>query len=360
MCSKCIPQIDTANVEAFGEKLVGILNSSGLALMISVGHRTGLLDEMAEMGPATSHEIAQDANLNERYVREWLGAMVTGGIVMYDETDGTYHLPAEHAALLTRAASPDNAASTMQWVSVLGQVESEIVDCFHQGGGVHYSAFSRFHDVMADESAQTVVAALGEHILPLVPEMIDQLNAGIDVLDVGCGSGGALNSLAAQYPNSSFTGYDFSEEAIAKANAEAAARGLSNIKFVVKDVAEIGETAAYDLIFAFDAIHDQGQPAKVLTEINAALRDNGTFLMQDISSSSHLEKNMDNPIGPFLYTISTMHCMTVSLAQGGAGLGTCWGRELACEMLDDAGFDNVQVHALDHDMFNNYFIARKQ
>jgi 2-polyprenyl-3-methyl-5-hydroxy-6-metoxy-1,4-benzoquinol methylase len=347
-------------VEAFGEKLLGVLNSAATALMISIGHRTGLFDTMAQMDPATSEQIADRASLNERYVREWLGAMVTGGIVHYDPAQRTYALPAEHAALLTRSAAEGNVAVTNQWIAVLGQVEDDIVDCFKKGGGVHYSAYSRFHDVMAEESAQTVAAALKEHILPLVPDLVERLEAGIEVLDVGCGCGRAMNLLAETFPNSRFAGYDFSEEAVSKARAEAQRRGLANARFEVRDVADIGERHAYDLITAFDAIHDQCDPAKVLSEIEAALRDDGTFLMQDIASSTELQNNVDHPVGAFLYTISCMHCMTVSLAQGGAGLGTCWGEELACEMLGAAGFNRIRVQRLDHDFLNSYFIAKKR
>lgn len=115
---------------------------------------------MAELPPSTSADIARAARLQERYVREWLGAMVTGGIVTYGPDDQLYTLPPEHAALLTRRATPNNVAVSMQWGAVLGGVEDRIVECFRRGGGVHYHEFPRFHEVMAEESAQTVVATL--------------------------------------------------------------------------------------------------------------------------------------------------------------------------------------------------------
>ncbi len=135
-----------------------------------------------------------------------------------------------------------------------------------------YSAYPRFHEVMAEESAQTVVAALTDHILPLVPGLIERLENGIEVLDVGCGSGRALNCMARAYPNSCFTGYDISEEAIARARAEAEEHGTKNVHFEVRDVAALGEEASYDLITTFDVIHDQAKPASVLRGIAQALR----------------------------------------------------------------------------------------
>jgi 2-polyprenyl-3-methyl-5-hydroxy-6-metoxy-1,4-benzoquinol methylase len=165
--------------------------------------------------------------------------------------------------------------------------------------------------------------------------------------------------MARTFPNSRFVGYDFSEEAIARARAEANEHGTTNVRFEVKDVAALDEKASYDLITTFDAVHDQAHPAAVLKGIANALKDDGVYLMQDIAGSSHVHNNMDHPTGPLMYAISTMHCMTVSLAQGGDGLGTMWGEEKAKEMLREAGFTKVEVKQLPHDIFNNYFIITK-
>ena len=345
--------------EAFADRLVGILNSGALALATSLGHRTGLFDALNDQEPSTTEEIAKRTGLNERYVREWLGAMVTGGFINYSAVHKTYHLPAEHAAWLTRLSSPNNIAVFAQYIPVLAQVEEEVLRCFEEGGGVSYAKYPRFHHVMAEDSGQTVVAALEAHILPLAPGLVERLEAGIDVLDVACGSGRALVTLARAYPNSRFTGYDFSQEAVTNGEKEARRLGLTNLFFEVKDLTHWEEPESYDLITAFDAIHDQKEPQKVLNGIAGALRKEGTFLMQDISASSHLENNTDHPIGPFLYTLSCMHCMTVSLAQGGAGLGTVWGRELAQNMLKEAGFGTVEIKQLDHDFQNDYYIVKK-
>lgn len=352
-------EIDQSKAEAFSQNLLGIINHAFVALMTSVGHRTGLFDTLAQLPPSTSEEIAKAASLNERYVREWLGAMVTARIIDYNHETSEYYFPREHAAFLTRAASPNNMAATMQFVPVLASVEDRIIESFHKGGGVHYSEYERFHEVMAEESSMTVVSALTNTILPGVPGAIDALSKGIDVLDIGCGRGRALIAMAEAFPKSRFTGYDFSEEAIADASNEARHKNLSNIRFEVKDVSELSDKERYDLITAFDAIHDQAKPASVLAGIAKALKREGTFLMQDIRASSHLEKNLDHPLGPMLYTVSCMHCMTVSLALGGAGLGTAWGEELAIDMLKEAGFKQIEVRQYEHDIMNNFYIAKK-
>ena len=352
-------ELDPTGAEAFADRLIGVLNDGSLALMTSIGHRTGLFDAMASLPPSTGERIAEASGLNERYVREWLGAMVVGRIVEYDPENGTYRLPPEHAASLTRDAAPNNVAAFMQYISLLGSVEDGIVESFRNGGGVPYSAFPRFQEVMAEDSGQTVLPALLDHILPLVPGLRERLEEGIDVLDVGCGSGRALNLMARAFPNSRFTGYDFSGEAIARARAEAEENGASNVRFEVKDASRLGETGAYDLITTFDAVHDQARPAAVLEGVATALKPEGVYLMQDIAGSSHVHNNMDHPLGPFLYTVSTMHCMTVSLAQDGDGLGTMWGEEKAREMLRDAGFAKVEVKQLPHDFQNYYYISTK-
>jgi ubiquinone/menaquinone biosynthesis C-methylase UbiE len=358
MCTTCGTVARAArSTDAFTGKLVDAINAAGLVLMTSIGHRTGLFDAMSQMEPATSDAIAKRAGLSERYVREWLGAMVTSDVVEYDPANQTYHLPREHAAVLTRAASPNNIAVSCQWIGVLGAAEDPVTEAFRHGKGVPYSAYNRFHEVMAEESAQTVVGGLDEHILPLVPDLTARLEQGIDVLDIACGSGRAMTELALKYPRSRFNGYDFSKDAIAAARRFAEQRGASNVTFQVRDLATMDDTQRFDLITAFDAIHDQAKPAEVLSNIRRALRVGGVLLMQDIMASSHLEQNASLTFGTFTYTISCMHCMSVSLANGGPGLGAAWGKEKALEMLRDAGFQDVKVETLPHDPINYYYIC---
>ena len=350
---------DLAKAETFAERLLDILNNGAIALMTSIGHRTGLFDAMEKLPPSTSQQIAEAAGLQERYVREWLGAMVTGRFVDYDRVNKTYYLPPEHTAFLTRGASPDNIATFAQYIAQLGSVEDQIVECFQTGGGVPYSAFKRFHQIMAEDSGQTVVAALTESVLPLVPGLIESLERGIEVLDVGCGSGKALNKMAKLFPHSKFKGYDFSEEAIANAQTEASQLGLTNIQFELNDAATLDEVEQYDLITTFDAIHDQARPDLVLQNIYKALRPDGVYFMQDIRAKTDVGGNLDHPVAPLLYTISCLHCMTVSLAVGGMGLGAMWGEEKTQEMLAEVGFTSVEVKQLDHDFQNNFYIIKK-
>jgi ubiquinone/menaquinone biosynthesis C-methylase UbiE len=333
------------------------MNKSALALMISVGHRTKLFDTMSNLPASTSTEIARNSNLNERYVREWLGALVTAKIIDYDPQSSLYSLSKEKANFLTRNGS-FNMATTAQFIPVLAQVEDEIIHCFENGGGVPYEKYHRFHDVMAEESSQTVLAELLDGILPVVPGIIERLQQGIKVLDVGCGSGRAINLMAKSFPSSQFVGYDFSKEGISNAEREKDSLGTTNASFEQQDAANFDHQEHFDLITAFDAIHDQANPEKVLENIRSSLKPEGVFLMQDIAGSSKLENNLEHPLAPFLYTVSCLHCMTVSLALEGRGLGAMWGKEKAIEMLKDAGFSNVEVKQLPHDPINYFYVAR--
>ena len=353
-------KFDNTRAEAFAGKMLDILNGGTVSLMISMGHQTHLFDIMSKLLPSTSEEIATAAKLNERYVREWLGAMVTANIVEYDPSEQKYRLPAEHAAFLTREAGLNNIAVFTQYIALMGEVEQKIIECFHKGGGVPYSAYPRFQELQAEETARIFDARLINNIIPLVDGFEDRLKSGIAVLDVGCGRGRAINIMARVYPKSNFVGYDISTEGIESARHEAKEWNLTNAKFEIKDATRINEQEKYDLITAFDTIHDQAQPTKVLKEIYNALRKGGVFLMQDIAASSHVHENMNNPLAPTLYTFSTMHCMTVSLAYNGEGLGTVWGKQKAEQKLGEAGFSHpIEVKQIEGDILNYYYIARK-
>ncbi len=334
-------QIDPDRTKQFAGTLLGIYTGCALTKLIDIGHQTGLFDAGAK-GPGTSHEFAERAGLNERYVREWLGALTTGGIFTYEPASQTYRLPPEHAALLC-GDTARNLAPMSQMLNVFGKNLPQLVQCFHEGGGIPYTEFQGFAQSMADVWRRIYDEHLIGGFLPAAHGLPERLRAGIRVADVGCGAGHAVNVMAREYLQSTFVGFDISADAIERAAAEAKDLGLSNARFEVLDVARLPPTPPFDLIVAFDAIHDQVAPATVLQRVSDALAPDGTFLMIDFKFSSHVEENVGNPFAPLYYGISVMHCMTVSLAEGGAGLGTMWGIQLARRMLNAAGFSSVEV-----------------
>jgi SAM-dependent methyltransferase len=349
---------DAARAEEFNGRMAAMIEQGAVAVMVSIGHRTGLFDTMAAMPPATSAAIAAEAALAERYVREWLAVMVTARIVDYDPEAKTYALPPEHAASLTRGAPLGNVAVYAQHVALLGSVQDRTLACFETGEGTRYADYPCFHQIMAEDSAMTVRDALFDHILPLVDGIEARLEAGIEVMDAGCGQGAALIALAERYPRSRFTGYDLEAEAIDRASATARHVGLGNVRFERRDLTGYEERDRFDLITSFDALHDQKDPAGLIRGLRTALRPGGVYLVQDIGGSARLEANLDFPMAPLLYAISCVHCTPISLGQGGEGLGTMWGWETAEAMLRDAGFADVTRHVLLHDPMNVWFVAR--
>jgi 2-polyprenyl-3-methyl-5-hydroxy-6-metoxy-1,4-benzoquinol methylase len=353
-----LQNISASTAERFAETIAGIIDQGAVAVSLSLGHRTGLFDTMSDMAPAGSLEIATAADLAERYVREWLAVMVTGGVVDYDPETSRYHLPAERAACLTRDAALGNLAIYAQHVALMGEMQSRTIACFETGEGTGYGDYPCFHQIMAEDSGQTVAEALFDHVLPLAAGIEDRLADGIEVLDAGCGRGLVLIEMAKRYPSSRFTGYDLCGDAIDWARAAARRLGLANVTFEARDLTGFAEPGRFDFITSFDAIHDQKDPEGLIHGLKASLKPGGTYLVQDIGGSARLENNLDFPMASLLYAISLTHCTPVSIGQGGEGLGTMWGWETAEAMLCDAGFAAVDRHVLPHDPLNVWFVAR--
>jgi SAM-dependent methyltransferase len=333
---------DPDRTRAFGERLLGLLTGGMLSMLIGIGHRTGLF-EAAARGSATSAELAERAGLHERYVREWLGAMVAGAIIEYDPADRRYTLPSEHAALLT-GATARNIGPVASNLRTLGAVMPQVERCFTEGGGVPIAEYAA---VSAGGLGETWRHVYDEHLvdgfLGRVPGLLERLRAGARALDLGCGTGHAVNVMAREFPLSTFDGFDIATAAIADAKAERVAMRLPNAAFTVADAAELAPPRPYDVITAFDAIHDQAAPEAVLRRVHDALAPGGVFVMVDTTFASRLEDNTANPYAPLSYGISLLFCVPTSIATGGTGLGAMWGRELARTMLADAGFTDVQV-----------------
>ena len=326
-----------AHMPSFGARMLDLLTGHALTMMINIGYRTGLF-EAAAQGPATSAELAARAGLAERYVREWLGAMTTGAIMEYEPATGRYTLPAEHAELLTgeRAA---NIGPSARMLGSLDALLPAVAAGFRSGAGVDYADYAAASEGRMGGSWRYVYdEQLVDGFVAAVPGLAERLQAGVRVLDLGCGTGHAIAVLAAAFPASTYVGVDIAPEAVAAARAEDA-----DAEFVVGDAAGPLPGGPYDVVFAFDAIHDQQEPATVLGRIRDALAPGGVFVMIDTKFASAVEDNVGNPFAPMAYAISTMFCVPSTLARGDTALGAVWGTELSGQMLADAGFTQVTV-----------------
>jgi 2-polyprenyl-3-methyl-5-hydroxy-6-metoxy-1,4-benzoquinol methylase len=349
----------SVGADVYASRIGRTLNSGFVALMISVGHRTRLFDTMATLPPSSSNDIAIAAGLTERYVREWLAAMTTARIVHYDVRTGTYFLPIEYAAVLSRGAGNGNLAPAAQLLSLLAGVEDMVVAGFHGGGGVVPEAYDRVHELLGEEKRRLVDEEYVEALLELMPGIDLRLAAGATVLDAGCGDGAVVMELARMFPRSAFRGYDVSHAVIQRANERLDESGLQNVDFAVGDVASVDEPRSYDLVLALESVHEQAFPRLVLRNIANALKRDGVFLMQEVAASSHLGRNTDNPFAPMLYALSLMHAVPVALSQDGEALGRMWGEERARQMLKEAGFTKVRFESLACDPLRHFSVAQK-
>jgi len=347
---------DPAKAEAFAGLLMPILAGGVQSQLIDLGDRTGLFAAAAQ-GPATSDELADRADLVERYVREWLGAMVTARIMDYDPAAGTYTLPQEHAAFLVGSASMTPIATAN---TVLARHVPDLARVFAEGGGIPYADYAPdFTDVMDGMSRGGYDQFLLSQYLPMAPGLADRLAAGARAADVACGSGHALVVLAQAFPQSVFTGYDSDEHAIGRARKEAADQGLTNLTFELADIGQLDVSRPFDAIFMFDALHDQVDPSGVLDRIRASLAPDGVFLLREPHAADRLEDNLGNPMASVMYSVSVMHCMTVSLAHAGAGIGLAFGEGHARRLLAEAGFADPQLHPAPGQPFDVVYVTRR-
>jgi SAM-dependent methyltransferase len=350
--------IDSARQEEFVEKVVEQISGTMTTLLAAVGDRLGLFKNLAEQGPATSAELASRTKLNERYLREWLGGMATAGYLDHDGSTKRFSLPAEHASVLAQENGPFFVGGIYQMLPAQVGVFDHVVSAFRNGGGVSQSQYS---DMMWD-GLERLTSTWFENLLlqqwiPAMPDVKAHLERGCDVADVGCGRGRGLIKLAQAFPRSRYIGYDNFGPTVARAAANAREAGVSDrVRFEELDVAK-GLPAQFDVITTFDVVHDAADPLQLLRSIHRALRPGGIYVCLDINCSDKLEENA-HPLGAMFHGVSVFYCMTTSLANNGAGLGTLGFHEAKVrELCDEAGFSSVRRVPLENP-FNNLYEAK--
>ncbi|MGI8825454.1 MAG: class I SAM-dependent methyltransferase [Chloroflexota bacterium] len=334
-------------------------NAAMASALVYVGDRNGLFAAMRDAGPLTPEELAHRTDQSPRYLREWLSAMACAGYVLYDGEAG-FTLPPEQAACFAEPDSPVFMSGMFEMLPTWYGNAAKVSDAFRTGGGVpqkeygeeFWRGFERF-------TRAQFLNHLVQHWIPLLDGAEAKLQAGADVADIGSGNGQALVIMAQAYPRSRFAGYDNYSLAIDNARSRAGDAGLgSRVRFELLDVAA-GIPAQYDLISAFDTVHDMVDPVAALASIRKALKPGGSFLWTEFNVSGDLADNLQNPLnlGKFTYSASTLYCMTTSLAEGGAGIGTCMGPAKAEEIARQAAFGSFRRLPFD-DPFTIVYEAR--
>jgi SAM-dependent methyltransferase len=350
--------IDAARQEEFVGKVVEQISGTMTTLLGAIGDRLELFKNLAEQGPATSTELASRTKLNERYLREWLGGMATAGYLNYDGPTKRFSLPIEHASVLAQENGPFFIGGIYQMLPAQAVVFDQVVSAFRNGGGVSQS---QYNDMMWDGlerfSSTWFENLLLQQWIPAMPDVNAHLKRGCDVADVGCGRGRGLIKLAQAFPRSRYVGYDNFGPTVARATTNAREAGVSDrVRFEERDVSK-GLPAQFDVITTFDVVHDAVDPLQLLQSIRRALRPGGVYVCLDINCSDKLEENA-NPLGAMFHGVSVFYCMTTSLANNGAGLGTLGFHEAKVrELCEKVGFSSVRRVPLENP-FNNLYEAK--
>lgn len=349
--------MDRDAVRDFMGRFMEMATGAAVLGVVAVGDKTGLFSELAGRGPLTIEQIAQASGLNERYLREALAALAAAEIVRYDSERATYELPEEHAACLADESSPYFLGGWTQIIPAILKAIPGVAQAFRDGGGVAYAEYGEeMVEGIARSNGPGMRILLTRRWLPAMPDVVKRLERGIRVADVGCGAGTSTLTMARAYPNSSFVGYDIDARSLERARAAAASSGLENVSFERVAAEEMPADPPFDFIASFDTIHDMVKPRGALARIREVLHPDGTYLMVEPAAGDSLEENL-NPGGALLYAMSTLHCMTVSLAHGGEGLGAAWGGQQAQELCREAGFTRFRRLDIENP-FNAFYEVR--
>jgi len=341
------PPFDQDKAHQFIEKLVSDVGAALRGGLSYIGDKLGIFAALAAAGPVTVSQLAARTGLNERYLREWLGAMVTAEYVDYDPGKGTYHLPPEHAAPLADENFRFFVGGFLEMIVPAVSMAPRVAEAFRDGKGVPQGDYPpEMFEAIQRGTAPWYKTQLVSSWIPAMPQVAKKLRAGGAALDVGCGRGVAAVTLAQAFPHAQVFGFDNHPGSIERARWNARKAGLGNrISFQVCDGCSLPENS-FDFITTFDVVHDSVDPLGLLKSIRRALTAEGTCLMLEMNCSPNLQDNK-NPVGRFLYAISTLYCMTVSLAKDGAGIGAAMGEPKARELAQTAGFQRFRKLPID-------------
>lgn len=341
-------------MRAFMGRFMEMTTGAAVMGVVAVADRTGLFRAMAGKPPGTLAEVADYTGFDARYLEEILATLSSAGIVEYDAEACTFRLPEEHAVCLADETSPYCLAGWTQMVPALYGAIPGVARACREGGGVPFTDFGPdMVEGIARANGPGTRILLTRKWLPVMKDVVERLDQGIRVADVGCGSGEAALTMARAYPASTIVGFDIDVHSVERARAAATEAGLENVHFERAGGDALPAEPGFDLVTTFDVIHDLVDPIAVLKHIRGCLRAGGTYLMVEPVAGDDLADNL-SPAGALTYAMSTLHCMTQSLAHGGAGLGAAWGPRKAEEHCREAGFSAFERLEVDNP-FNAFY-----
>jgi SAM-dependent methyltransferase len=340
------PTIDEQKLEQFMGRFVQDMGAAATAPLVVIGDKLGLYKAMADGDPVTPGELAERTGCHERYLREWLCQQAASGYVEYDAAGGTFRLPPEQALALAHDDSPAFIPGAFQLVAAIVKDEPHITERFRSGEGFGWHEHD--HDLFEGTERffrPGYLANLVEAWLPSLEGVVEKLELGARVADIGCGHGASTILMAQAYPNSTFVGTDYHEGSVEAAGRAAERAGVADrVRFEVS-AAKALSGGPYDLVCVFDALHDMGDPVGAARRVRSQLAEDGTWLVVEPMAGDAIEDNL-NPVGRVFYAGSTMLCTPASLSQEvGLALGAQAGERRLAEVLHEGGFSRVRRSA---------------
>ena len=350
--------MDREKVWQFIERVTGFAGGFTTIGLLALGDRSGILAVLAAEGPLTITDLARRAEVDERYSREILSGLAVAGVLDYDPIDETFTLPDEHAAVVADDASPYSFSGYLDLLPAMASQIPALAEAVRHGGGVPFEGFGEGAVSGIDRAnSPGVRILLTKRWLVAMPDVVEVLEAGGRVADIGCGSGTAAVAMATAYPDSTIVGLDVDRRSIDRAEARKAEAGLVNLTFQVGDAASLEPETGFDLVTAFDVVHDLADPLGTLGGVRRALRPGGVFLMMEPKVAADLQDDIGNERAALVYGMSTMFCLTQSLAVGGAGLGAAWGPKRAEALCRQAGFSGFETLPIDNPFSSFYRVT---
>lgn len=331
--------LDEAKLEEFMGKVVGDMGAGAALALNYIGEQLGLYKELASGGKLSAVQLAQRTGTNERLVREWANAQAASGYVTYDSAAETYELPLEHAFALADSDSPVFLGGAWHVLAAMWADADKLADAFRDGKGFGWNQHDKRLFLGTERFFRPGYRAnLTATWIPALEGVVEKLERGAKVADIGCGHGASTVVMADAYPNSAFYGFDYHGESIDIATQRARDEGLSDRITFKRASAKDYPGNDYDLICFFDCLHDMGDPVGASKHARQALKPDGTVLLVEPMAGNNIEDNM-NPVGRLFYAASTMICTPASQAQEvGLALGAQAGEERLREVFKEAGF----------------------
>jgi 2-polyprenyl-3-methyl-5-hydroxy-6-metoxy-1,4-benzoquinol methylase len=341
---------------AFQERLWTELNGGLSILSLQLGHSLGFFESLAAAGWVTPAAFADRTGYSERYIREWLEAMVAGGYLDYRAKSVEFSLSREYAEVLTNPDSPWSAMGVFGWLSSFGRLMPQLEEAYHNGGGVSYDDYGE--DMAAAQALTTRPMFVNDYVstwIPIMPDVEARLRNGGRVADVGCGEGWSAIALARDLPTVEIDAIDPDQLSIEKAQLNAREAGVADrIRFHQTTVEAAPIAAPYDLVTAFECLHDMPYPVEALTRMRDLAALDGTVLIADEAVCETLEENIGF-MGSFFYNFSVLHCLPQAMVFPGAeATGTVFKPSLVREYARAAGFSAVDVLEIEHPQFRFY------